>query len=131
MRSGSASSLNRFYRPDRESSHGTWNHVTIDRDMLADDWELIPEVGIEHRTEVTHSVLATLNEIASQWSKEGPEYWPREKLDRNLSMLAHEGTEAYKTGSVERLRGAVMHGIAALTMIRVEQELEADRARRR
>lgn len=119
MREGSATSLTKFHRYDRESSNGTWCNVTIDRDMLADDWELIPEVlkGDGLRSDARE----VLNELALQFAKEGPETYPKETLARNLSMLVHEATEAYRSEDVDRLKGALLHGLAALITLQSEK----------
>lgn len=122
MRTGAATSLSKFSRYDNDGSSSTWCNVSIDKDMLAEDWELVPEPL--PRDTMPAILRDALSEIALHFESSGPETYPNDTLPKNLSMMVHEALEAYKTENPDRLMGALLHGVGALITMRTGKDLE-------
>lgn len=102
--------LSQYSRYDKDSGGGTWAYPSVDSDLLADDWEVVPEAvpwdGVRHDFKDALTELALL--IAkTQNLDEGSD-------DQLYRSMLHEAIEVGKTKDIERLLGALAFGIAVV-----------------
>ena len=99
-------------RYDRESSYSGWYSLRVSHDLLADDWELIVEIGQESYSD--GRVRELLTEMAQHVKREVE----AKRFDQrgNLGTMLHELMEVYAKQPLdrERLKMAVVHGLVAL-----------------
>ncbi len=100
-------SISQHYTYDRRGSYGTWSSGAP-QDLLAEDWEIIPELDREGY--LTSTAREALTELALQVQRELD---ARRDGEKNLSVAVHELIELLAAPDRERLRTALVHGILA------------------
>jgi hypothetical protein len=111
--------IHEFERLDR-SFEKSWSDLHTNTDILMDDWEIVPIVVRPNDEEMWGDHLAVLRELARELTHphrpkncEG-----RKNGIQNLSTALHELTEAYRTEDPARIKGALVSGIVAYTILK-------------
>lgn len=106
------SNITHHQKYDRDSSYGSWNLRGIDRDLLGDDWELVPEVDKErYQSGKVRSLLTEMALLVQREIDAGRGY-----NKDNLAVMVHEAIEVHAKAVLdkERLKTTLVHGLLAL-----------------
>lgn len=116
MRSGSANDLSIFSEFDRNSSYRGFSRPGVEKDILAYDWELVPE--IQSQTPKSYYIDPILTELAVRQAKV-------DLLEAVLADLHNQfgiaAIQAYRTGRTELIMDALDVGIAWLIKARAKE----------
>jgi hypothetical protein len=117
-----ATHLTQFRYYDNDSGGGTWSYVNIDKDLLSDKWELVPQAPVKDG--VSSDLQDTIRSVMIEFLKSDINCLEPKDLTQNLSMMVHEATEAYKSEDPTRVMGSVLYGLASLVYFRHSEKYQ-------
>lgn len=108
----------KFDRYRYPAVYSSWRDLNLGTDILADDWEVVPLIGLDKWDPLRSDVLEVLSEIAQHFQKFHPDLGDEKLLANKFETFAQSAMDAYKTEDPLKVRLAVQTGIEILTTLK-------------